>query len=272
MIHVYDFEDYKAFLRALEAQRVTVQRGFRSRLAETLGCQSAYISQILNGEAHFSLEQGLKVAGFLQLGVAETRYLLLMIEWARAGTEELKKFFLQDLRQLREQFLNLKGQLSEARAIPLESQTTYYSDWVYSAIHVLVTIPQFRTLAAISRALNLPESVAKDALLFLLSVGLIAEHKGQFAPGPTQIHLDPESPNIRQHHIGWRLAAARSLTQRDKSAVHYSTVSSLSLHDAEKFRTRFLEMIMHYVKSVGPSKEEVLYNFNLDFYSLIPGE
>ncbi|HEY1080196.1 MAG TPA: hypothetical protein VGE46_08860, partial [Bdellovibrio sp.] len=53
-LHLYDFEDYKAYLR----HRAEAERGVKSALAKALNCQSAYISQVLNENAHLSLEQG----------------------------------------------------------------------------------------------------------------------------------------------------------------------------------------------------------------------
>ena len=89
MVNIFDYTDYKAFIKATEEERASLQRGFRSRLAETLECQNAYISQILNTHANFSLEQALKVTTFLQLKENETRYFMLLVDQARAATPAL---------------------------------------------------------------------------------------------------------------------------------------------------------------------------------------
>lgn len=74
---------------------------------------------------------------------------------------------------------------------------------------------------------------------------------------------------IRQHHINWRIAAIQSLISSNASDIHYSTVSTLSKADVEKLRGEMVQLIERYVETVKPSAEEVMYGFNLDFYSLV---
>lgn len=269
MIKIFDFMDYKAFLSATEAERSTVQRGFRSRLAEALDCQNAYISQILNTHANFSLEQTLKVAEFLQLSEIEVRYFVLLVEHARAGTPALQNFFKKDINSVREKHLNIKERVAHAEKLSLEHQSIYYSSWLYPTLHMLVTVPNLRTIAKMAAALKIEESIISEAILFLITCGLVVESKGQLLPGPTQIHLGKDSPHIRQHHTNWRISAIQSLTGQKENDIHYSTLSSLSLEDAEKLKLRFVQVIQDYVQTIAPSKEETVYNFNLDFYSVI---
>src|SRR5690348_7678173 len=107
MKSVLEFEEYKEFLREIEASRSELQRGFRSRLAEAAQCQNAFVSQVLNTSAHFSLEQGLRVAKFLSLGLEESQFFILLLEHNRAGTKELQGFFKLQLDSLREKLLNI---------------------------------------------------------------------------------------------------------------------------------------------------------------------
>ncbi|MCC2680394.1 MAG: hypothetical protein K0R29_2970 [Pseudobdellovibrio sp.] len=108
-----------------------------------------------------------------------------------------------------------------------------------------------------------------QVLLFLLQSGIVKEERGKLLPGLTSVHLNRESPLIRQHHTNWRVAAIQSLVTNSKSDVHYSTVSTLSKADAEKLRAEMVSLIEKYVEVVKPSQEEVMYGFNLDFYNLV---
>ena len=269
MISIFEFSDYKAYLKALELQRSQFQKGFRSRLAETLDCQNAYISQILNTGAHFSLEQGLKVSTFLRLTEIEIRYFILLIERSRAGTKELRAFFEKDLEALRERRLDIQGKVPKTRTLTFEDQSLYYSSWVYPTIHMLVTIPHFGSITKIVSVLGISEDFAREVILFLVTTGLINEKDGELVSGTTQVHLSIDSPFIRQHHNNWRAAAIQSLNSFDTKGLHYSTVSSLSNDDVEKIKSKFIKVIQEYVEVIAPSKEETLYNFNLDFYSLL---
>lgn len=269
MVNVFDFKSYKKFLEAFEESRKSFERGFRSKLAKYIGCQSAYISQVLNGHAHFSLEQTLLIADFLKLQEQEKKYLLLLVEYERAGTEALKKFFESELSSYREEYLNIKERVGETRVLTDAEQSLYYSSWHYLAVHVISSLKGYQDLKSIAQALSLPENVISQVLIFLTQTGIIQEDKGKLRSGVTQVHLNRESPMIKQHHTNWRVAAIQSLVTEAKSDIHYSTVSTLSKADAEKLRLMMVKMIENYVEIVRPSPEESMYGFNLDFYNLI---
>jgi uncharacterized protein (TIGR02147 family) len=270
MKRCFEFDSYKDYLAHVEEQRSKLQRGFRTKLAEGLGVQSAYVSKVLNGDAHFSLEQGMRLCEFLDLKGDERHYVIWLIEKARAGTRELEIFFRGLLIQLREKHLNIKGRVGEARTLSSELQAIYYSHWYYAAIHTLTSIPRFRTIENIARALQLDRAKVEEAVLFLVDCGMLTQKKnGDLIIGPTQLHLDRSSPNISKHHSNWRIRAIASLSDGDEFDVHYSTVSSLSEKDVEKIRANLVRTIQEYVETVRPSPEETLYSFSLDFFRVI---
>jgi uncharacterized protein (TIGR02147 family) len=264
----FEFDDYKVFLAEVEASRAQVQRGFRTKLAEGLGVQNAYVSKVLNGEAHFSLEQGVRLCEFLGLDGDERQYLIWLLEHARAGTKELKNFFRSLLNELREKHLNIKKRVGNAAALSAESQATYYSQWYYGAIHALVSVPGFDSVESLGRALGLDRKKIEEAVLFLVDCGMLDQKKGGLVTGATQIHLDRSSPNISKHHTNWRMRAIESLSSGDEFDIHYSAISSLSKADVEKIRAMVVKSVQEYVETVRPSKEETLYSFTMDFFKV----
>ena len=58
---IFEFSDYKGYLAHLELHRSHFSRGFRSRLAEEIGCNNAFVSQVLNTHVNFSLEQAVRI-------------------------------------------------------------------------------------------------------------------------------------------------------------------------------------------------------------------
>lgn len=269
MKSVFDSASYKDFLQSTEQSRKQVERGFRRRLAEAVGCQSGYISQVLNTKAHFSLEQGLLIAKFLGLSASEQKFFLTLIEKERAGTVELSRYFANELQQIKEKHLSIKERVGDFRELTESQQSVYYSSWHYLAIHMICTIPGFNEPKKIAESLNLSDEVVNTVLLFLIQTGILQQKKDQFIAGYTQVHLSRESALIKQHHTNLRLSAVQSLISSRKSDVHYSTVSTLSKADVEVLRAKMIELIETYVATVHPSKEEELVAFNLDFYSLL---
>lgn len=266
---VFSYKDYKQYLVAVEKLRKSYERGFRLKVAESIGCQSGYISHVLNGDAHFSLEQTLRVSNFLDLKTREKKYFLLLVEYARAGTPELQAHFKEELKILLDQHLNIKARVGDSKILSEAQQSTYYSSWHYLAVHVISSLPEYNDAKSIALALKIPENVIGRVLLFLIQSNILKDEKGLLKPGVTQVHLNRESPLIRQHHTNWRIAAIQSLMNDNRTDIHYSTVSTLSKVDAEKLRSEMLQLIERYVETVKPSEEEVMYGFNLDFYNLI---
>lgn len=271
MVNIFEFSDYKSFLIAKEQEVSNIHRGFRSRIAETLKCQNAYISQVLNTQSDFSLEQAFKIGRFLKLGEIETRYFLLLVELARAGTEELREYFKKDISILRSKHynLNLENQSNRAKELSLEQQQIFYSSWLFPFIQLLISLPKYNSKNKVIEVLKLDEKIVSEVILFLISTGLVNENNGELSTGLTQIHLSRDSSLINQHHTNWRISAINSLVEKSNDDIHYSTISSLSYKDAEKLKVKFLSLIEDYTKAIIVSKEETIYNFNLDFYSML---
>src|SRR5437660_270087 len=105
---LFEYRDYKAYLRDLLSQMPAQGYGVRSKLAQALRCQVAYVSQVFNKEIHFSLEQAEELNRFFGHSHEESDYFLLLVQSARAGTRALKDRIQAQLEQRRKTHLNLK--------------------------------------------------------------------------------------------------------------------------------------------------------------------
>jgi len=262
------FTDYKTYILALEDQSKGFTKGFRRRLAEALECQAAFVTHVLGGRAHLSLEQGLRAARHFGLGKRQQKYFVTLIEHARAGTKELREHFEEQLVPLREELLDLKHNIEAGTHISEEAMAIYYSHWMYAAVHMLITIPKFQQMSAVAKALGLREHDARVAIEFLVGVGLASLKKDQLVPGQKQLHLSRESALISSHHTQWRLKAMDRLHLRREEDLHYSTVSSLSHKDFLALKTKMVEWVRTYTETIRESPEEELCSFTLDFYRL----
>ena len=264
---IFHYSDYKSYLEAFEQE--SQQRGFRSRLAEATGCQNAFVSQVMNGHVNFNLEQALRIAEFLNLKSDESQYFMWMVEHKRAGTPDLKKYFQQLMKDLREKNVEIKDRVGIAQVLSTEAQTTYYSNWIYSAIHMAGMIGSLNSATKIAAALQISEQRAAEVVDFLIANGLLEGQTQNFRSGKIQIHLGKNTANISKHHTNWRVEAIKSLEQNNKTDMHYSGVSCLSEEDAQNIKTLFVDMIANYVKIVEKSPEETLYAFNLDLFKVL---
>lgn len=264
---IYSYSDYKSYLLGIEQRKSF--KGFRTRIAECTGCQNAFVSQVLNGQVNFNLEQALRIGTFLGLSDEERQYFLWMVEYKRAGTTELKNYFHNLMGQLREKNLKIAKRVQIPQVLSSEDQSAYYSSWIYSAIHVAAMIGRFNSPEKIANILDLPLAKAKSVIEFLTKTGLLEQHGQTITSGRVQIHLGNDSGNINKHHGNWRIEALKSLDAPSPSDLHYSGVSSLSEADAERIRTTFVDIIENYVREVERSHEETVYTFNLDFFRVL---
>jgi uncharacterized protein (TIGR02147 family) len=261
---LFEYADYKAFLRAVGEER---PRGFRKALAQATGCQTAYVSQVLNGQYHFSLEQADAAAAFLGFTKEESKFFLLLVERQRAGTDSLRAYFAEQLEESRSRHLLLKHRLGVQASLGVPEQSRYYSCWQYSAVHMAVTIPKLQTRPALARALGISPRKLSEVLDFLGTVGLIQKKGERYLPGATQLHLSKDSPLIAQHHANWRQQGlAKMHSDHAGEGIHYSSVSSLSAADARKIKAQLTTALSDAVRAIKDSPEEVLFGINLDFF------
>lgn len=264
---VFAYTDYKSYLTDYLAAQPRGGHGFRTLLAEALACRLSYISQVLNSDAHFSLEQSEAVNRFLKHGAEESDYFLLLVTHQRAGTADLQRRLkgqienIQKRRQLRRVQVDIQQELS------LEDQFIYYGSWIYSAVHILVSLNAYRTLPKISERLRLPDERVKDALDFLIAKNLVVQNGLMYEPGIGRIFLKSDSPMINRHHANWRLRAVDSLDYPTDADVHYSGVLSFSHKDLERLRGKILNAIEE-VRAITRDShpEEELCTFCVDFF------
>ncbi len=261
---LYEYTNYKEYL--LDWAKAS-PRGFRLSLAEATHCHTAYVSQVLGGPKHFNMEQSEAAGRFLNLNRDEIRYFLVLVEFARAGTESLRSLLSEQLNDLRKRALVLKKQVKIHDTLSRENQTIYYSSWHYAAVHMAVTIPSLQEKKKLEKALRLSARKLGEVVSFLKQVGLVKVTADKIEPGTVLLHLENDSPLIFQHHTNWRLRSLDSLGERHVGeTVHYSSVVTLSAEDAVRLKAKMTHDLTEWLKTVQQSKEEQLFGLTLDFF------
>ena len=262
--HLFDFEDYKEYLR----QRAAESRGVKSALAEALNCQSAYISQVFNGPADLSLEQADATNKFFKHSEKESLFFLLLVQRERAGTPSLKAHFSQQLKGFKAAELGYLYRREIQNSLSETDQAIYYSGWEYNAIHMAITIPRLRTKASLLKAFEISEDKLNRCLEFLLEKGMIKRSGANYLPGTTENFLDSKSPFVRQFHQNTRLQAIQTIGNEALEEAHLSVVVTLSEKDVIKIKKILNEAISASIDNVKESKEEQIYGLTIDFFNM----
>lgn len=264
---IFEFTHYKIYLEAKTGASGT-RKGVKAAMAKVVNCQPTYISQVLHGNAHLSLEQAEVLNGFFSHSHDEGIFFLLLVQKDRAGTKNLRNFFQEQIEEVLKKRLVLTKRLGAKETLSEVHQATYYSSWIYAALHIALTIPELRTRDALSGYFNLPVRRITEALDFLISTGLIRATEKGYEVTSAQIRLGNDSKNILKHHTNWRLQAAESLDREQLTDMHYSGVVSLSRVDVVKIKNILLEAVKESQVLIKDSKEEELCAVAIDFFSL----
>jgi uncharacterized protein (TIGR02147 family) len=265
---LFSFDDYRQYLNRVISSQPNQGWGYRSELAGAIGCQSAYLSRVLKGGADLSLEQADKLSRFLGHSDDENEYFLLLVERARAGTVSLRRRFEKKIKDILERRLVLKDRFKVKPVLSREDQATYYSAWYYVGVHVLLSVPEYRTRQKIAEALNLPLARVSEVLSFLVSTGLAVEKDGAFKIGEARIHVGTDSPLLSKHLTNWRLQAMQSVERNNAENLHYSSVVTLSQSDAARIRALLVKAIEECNSIVAPSPEEEMRCLSIDFFKI----
>lgn len=242
--------------------------GKRTKLAKFIGCQSGFISQVLNGQTHFSLEHGPKINEFLGHSEEESHYFFLLLQEARAGTYVLKKYFQTQIKYIEEQRKKINQRIKVKSEISNEGKALYYSKWFYSAIHFIIAIPQYQTTEAISKRLKLPIRLVSKILQNLVDMKLIKQNGLEYKIIETRIHLDSESPFISKHHINWKVEAIKSLEKEEEKNFDYSSVIAISKEDASRMKEVLYQALENSESILRDSPEEEIYSLQMNFFKL----
>jgi uncharacterized protein (TIGR02147 family) len=244
---VFDYKEYKTYVIATLDQRTAVEKGQRTRLSKYIGCQSAYLSQVLNGGADFSAEQAIAVSQFLNHTQAESKYFLNLVLIARAGTKDLREYYQTEIKKILDDRHSIKDRISAHRVLSETDQARYYSAWYFAAIHVIVSLPQFKSGQAIAETLNLSPKIVSEALEFLVQIGLLKKVGANYHQGEVSL---------------------QSLEQTKSQNLHYSSVITCSKEDYVKVRELMISAVEKIRAVIKPSKDEIMATYSMDLISL----
>mgnify|MGYP001288338792 FL=1 len=245
-------------------------RGVRKALSEAIGSPTSHISQVLNGNSHFSLEQAEAVNEFLGHNGRESDFFLLLVQRERAGSNSLRSRLDGQIDQLVEKSQVLKDRLGVKEGLSREDQVRFYSSWIYGAIHVMLAIPGLQSGEAISQHFGISLRRTIEILEFLESVGLARQASpGRFEIGEARIHLGNDSNLISKFHTNWRVRAIQSFDDENfEQSLHYSSAISISESDFKKIKAKLIQTIEEIKKTIRASDAEKVYSLSIDFFNL----
>lgn len=263
---VFEYNDYKSFIRTEIKSRAGRGRGEFSRLAEHLGVNATMVSQVMAGSKDFTLEQAKKVADYFILPPIETDYFLILVQIERAGTQDLKNYFREKRDELKKESLQISKRIVSERKLNDLERSIFYSSGLYSAIHLYTSLDREANFEDIINKFDISRARAQEILQFLLSTGLCVQEKGRYRMGTQSTHVEKSSPFLIKHHSNWRIAAIQKSENLSDEEMMFTANISLSKKDFGKIRESLIQTVQEVSKTVKDSSPEDIANLNIDFF------
>jgi len=261
----YSYESYKKLILDKILSLPDKGRGVTQSLSKHMRVNPSFVSQVLKGDKHFSLEQIFSAARFFSFHTLERDFVLTLLQRERAGTHELKMYYDEQLQALRKKSNFVSKRLGKKTILSEQAQARYYSDWIYSAIRLYCTKKNV-TLKNICDRFNLSSQKATTVIEFLISVGLIINEDHYFVSGNTNTHLPANSPFIASHHKNWRIKAMARHSDLPEEELAFSSPFGISRENFPLIKEELLEVIARAGVRMDESITEDVACLNIDLF------
>ncbi len=268
-MNIFDHIDYKKWVHQKLKTLPKEGRGQLRKIANYVNTSPTIVTQVFNGDRELTPEQAVLLGDFFALSKLEARFLILLVNYSRAGTHLYKAKLKEEIEELREQSKEIKNRVRQDAALTEEAKSVLYSNWYYLAIWSLTAIKEFDSIDAIVERLNLNKKKAREALDFLLKHGLVKESENKkLSVGPTLVHLEAGASQIPRHHQNWRLQAFNRYENIRSTDAFYTAPVTLSQKDAERLREKVIQFISEGVDLIKDSPSEKLYCLCVDWFEV----
>lgn len=239
---VYEYLDYRAFLRDAYADRKQHQRGFSYRwFSRRAGLSSPnFLKLVIDGKRNLTAASARKFAAAFELNATESAFFCDLVAFNQARSPAEKNQHYERIRASR--------RYRAVRALD-RHEFEYLSRWYYPAIRELVACDGFREDPEwIARRLVPPvtPAQARQALDLLAKLGLVRrDDDGVLRQGEVLLSTGPEVRSLAvgnfHRQMMERAAASIELVPREERDISGLTVA-LSAEACARFKQRIVEL------------------------------
>lgn len=269
---IFDYTDYRKYLREYYAWAKANKRGFSHRafMAKTGMSGPNYFKRVMDGVHDLTENSIPKFASALDLADSEANYFKYLVHFNQAGSlEEKDRFFgiLMDLKT------------PHAHYVLEKAQYDYYKDWYNVAIREMLSILPYKDnpkeLAKRLAPAVTPKKV-KQSIELLEGLGLIEKSEdGTYRAASKFILTDPDVQSlfIPKFHQAMTRMAGEAITRFTKDERYFSS-STVSI--SERTYNDIIELIRgtrkEVLRKVGEDQEPArVYHLNMQLFPLTSG-
>lgn len=266
-MNIFLYDDYKTFVNDWVQSRPNKGRGQYRQISIHLGVSTVIVSQTFKGDRDLNEDNAYKLCSYLEFTQKETDYFILLVQHARAGTFQYREHLKKRIVDIQKEMQKVSSRVADKfEKLAPEVEAIFHSSWVYSAIRVLSSIPQFQNQQSLIGRLNLPEAQTKKAIEFLLEQNLCILDEGRIVPGPTKTYLSPESPLIKTRQVAWRTLGFEKMDLKNEDHLFITAPLSLPLGSKKVIKDILLDAIQKVAKELEKKKGETVGCINIDWF------
>lgn len=224
---VYEFADYRTFLKTTLAERSQRSPGYSLRsFSQKIGISNSYLSEVLSAKKSMSVELAFKIAMKLDLTDAETQFLCVQVQLEHETDPELREKLEKRLKQLNPSFVTHDVSADIFKVI---------ADWYHFAILELTMLASFTADAGyIAAKLGISKSDAQAGFERLLRLGLLERTpEGRYRKTHEHVLTQSKVPDQACRHFHRQVLeqALESLeSQTPKSRMSATEIMAIDSH------------------------------------------
>lgn len=263
---IYDFTDYKTYVRTWIEAQPKKGRGIFRRMADKFQISPTMLSHIFQGDKHLSIEAANDIAEFMSLGDDEFEYFLLLVLYGKAGNFRLQQRLKKKIHLEQKKANQIAKRMKADAELPEMSKSIFYSSWLYSGVRNMTACPSFKDVDQIATHLKIPRNAIQKVVEFLLQNNLCMLKDGALDVGLQQTHIGQDSPLVSKHHQNWRLQGLSKMVEQNENNLFFTSPMSMSRKTAEEIRPMILDLIENVRKKIRPSTSEIVRCLGIDWF------
>lgn len=266
MVNIFEFTDYREYLKAYFAERKKIDPKFSHRwLSQRLDlATSNFIMLVMQGKRNLNPRICFKISRVFKHSRNEASYFENMVNFNQEKNNKDKDFYFSQMSALRKK---LKIDNIE------EWQYEYYTNWYNPVIRELITSPGYNgDLTILARTLYpaITHAQAKRSIELLLKLGFIKKENGGYVQSSTFIGTQPEINSLAVVNFHRKMGEL-ALLALDRIPKEERNISSSTIFISGKTFDIIRNKIVDFKKDImelvnSNSEEEKVYHLNVQIF------
>lgn len=267
---IYSHLTYRPALQEIleNERKMGVKRTLRG-LAEDVGLQASFLTNVLKGRFDFNADQLFAIAIALEIPSREIKYLLQLLEHERSVNPQRKRELKKEIESQRQQHFKTEKHISSKTVeMSSDAMAEYYLDPFMPLVHLYLKIsPYDKEPLRLAKTIGISDDHLRKIFGVLVRIGCIAPEGTHYKVLFQNHHLPKENPLCDPHQSIIRMKAIDQMQRLDHHQKYsFSATISGSEETREELQAEFLEFLKKAEALVRDSKNEKIYQMNFDLF------